>query len=120
MSQPSMTSEACVDAIAYQLKAKGIKYYDRIALSCYTDEPIVIDPQDVDASIISPLRTPKEIDQVISNALMRIFDIVHRRWCTESHRLIWQYGDMKGQITTPEVKPKVHIQKGTIVRRFEP
>ena len=69
---------ACVEAIESRLKAKGTKYYDRIVLSCYTDEPIIIDLQDVDVSILGPPRTSKEIDQIISNALMQIFNIVHR------------------------------------------
>jgi hypothetical protein len=109
------TIEAIIDDIEYQLKSKGQKYYDRISIACFTNEPIVIDHDDI--SLPQHL-TVKQRHDVISEAIRRIFTIVHQSYCKEPHILSWRYGQFEGKLAT-DLPQKVWV-KGSRhqIRRF--
>lgn len=111
------TVQALIDDTEYQLKSRGSKYYDRVSLATVTNEPIEIDYEDI--SLPEDLAVKQKQD-IISEAMRRIFSIVHQPYCKELHRLTWKYGKLQGRLIT-ELPAKVWI-KGSRhpIRRFMP
>ena len=111
------STQAQVDEIEYQLKAKGLKYFDRVSLACVTDKRIIIDTDDISLPTDITLR---QKDYVISKAIERIFKIVHQPFCSDKHRLTWQFAEVKGRIET-DLPEKVWVRRSRHpIRRFMP
>lgn len=109
--------QALIDDIEYQLKSKGTKYYDKVAIVCLTDDVIEINSEDI--TLPEDVST-KEKRIIIAEALRRIYQIVHQPFCTNSHQLKWQWENVTGTIIT-ELPQKVWA-KGSRhqIRRFMP
>lgn len=99
------STQAQIEELEYQLKAKGLKYFDHVALACFTDEIIEIDFEDI--TITQELPT-KEKKVIISEALRQLFNIVHRH-CDESHTLPWRYDKLEGILVT-ELSTKTWVE----------
>ncbi len=111
------TTQALIDDIEYQLKSKGAKYYDRVTVATVTNEPIEIDYEDI--SFPQNL-TLKQKQDVIGEAIRRIFNIVHKSYCNEPHILSWKYGQLEGKLAT-DLPMKVWARGSRHqIRRFIP